>query len=59
MKLTKLFFQNKDTLTLAKDLLWKVITHKTSNWVISWIINEVEAYIQHDEASHTFWWKVV
>lgn len=58
MRLTKIFFQNKDTLTLAWDLLWKVITHKTSNWVISWIINEVEAYIQHDEASHTFWWKV-
>ncbi len=58
MKLTKTFFQNKDTLTLTQDLLWKVITYESPNGIISWIINETEAYMETDEASHTFGWKI-
>jgi len=57
MKLDKSFFENKDTITLAKDLLWKVIVKVTSEWIISWIINETEVYIETDEASHSFLWK--
>ena len=48
------FFQDKDTVYLAKDLLWKIIVRNTRNWILSWIINETEAYIEDDEASHTF-----
>ncbi|MBW7954309.1 DNA-3-methyladenine glycosylase [Candidatus Gracilibacteria bacterium] len=58
MKLTKTFFQNKPTLTLAQDLLGKVITYKSPAGVISGIINETEIYIQTDEASHTFGGKI-
>lgn len=57
MKLDKSFFENKDTITLAKDLLWKVITKVTPEGIISGIINETEAYIETDEASHSFLWK--
>jgi len=57
MRLDSNFFHNKNSVDLAKDLLWKVITKITSNWVISWIINEVEAYREDDEASHTFGWR--
>lgn len=56
MKLKKSFFESKDTISLAEELLWKVIVVKTNSWVIKWIINETEAYIQEDEASHTFGW---
>lgn len=57
MKLDSKFFLEKDSLTLARDLLWKVITKVTPNWIISGIINEVEAYREDDEASHTFGWR--
>ena len=56
-KLDNKFFQDKDTLCLAKNLLWKLIVRNTRDWELSWIINEVEAYTQDDEASHTFGWK--
>ncbi|MDD3303063.1 MAG: DNA-3-methyladenine glycosylase [Candidatus Gracilibacteria bacterium] len=54
MRLDSNFFHNKNSVDLAKDLLGKVITKITSNGVISGIINEVEAYREDDEASHTF-----
>ena len=55
MKLTKEFFENKNSVELAKDLLWKLIIKETKIWIISWIINETEAYREDDEASHSFW----
>ena len=58
MRLDSKFFLEKDSLTLAQDLLWKAITKITPDWIISWIINEVEAYREDDEASHTFWWRM-
>lgn len=57
MRLKSTFFQWKDSISLAQDLLWKVLTKITPDWIISGIINEVEAYRQDDEASHTFAWK--
>ncbi|MDD3646594.1 MAG: DNA-3-methyladenine glycosylase [Candidatus Gracilibacteria bacterium] len=54
MKLQKTFFENKDTLTLAKDLLGKVLVRKTKEGMIKGIINETEAYIEEDEASHSY-----
>ena len=57
MKLSKNFFTNKATITLAYDLLWKVITKITPEWIISGVINEVEVYTQEDEASHSYLWK--
>lgn len=54
MRLDNTFFENKDTLTLAQDLLWKVITKITPEGVISGIISEVEAYNQDDPASHCY-----
>jgi DNA-3-methyladenine glycosylase len=57
MLLNKDFFHNKDTIKLAKDLLWKVIVVNTKDWIIKAVINETEAYIEDDEASHSFGWK--
>lgn len=56
-RLSKTFFENKDTISLAKDLLWKVLVKKTKEGTIKWVINEVEAYIEDDEASHSYLWK--
>ena len=58
MKITKSFFNNKDTLTLTQELIWKVIVRKTRHWIIKWIINETECYTEEDEASHSFEWKI-
>ncbi len=55
MRLDSKFFHNKDSVTLAQDLLWKVLTKITPEGIISGIINEVEAYREDDESSHTFW----
>lgn len=57
MKLTKSFFENKNSVDLARDLLWKLLVVKTNDTIISWIINETEAYREDDEASHSFWGK--
>jgi DNA-3-methyladenine glycosylase len=57
IRLSETFFENKDTINLAKNLLWKVLVRKTQNGFIKWIINEVEAYIENDEASHSYLWK--
>lgn len=58
MRINSKFFHNKDSVILAQDLLWKVLTKITPKWIISWIINEVEVYRQDDEASHTFGWRI-
>lgn len=57
MRLTKDFFENKNTLSLSKDLLWKVLVKYTDYGSIKWVINETEAYIEDDEASHSYNWK--
>lgn len=54
MRLDTSFFENKDTETLAKDLLGKVLVRKTKEGIIKGIINETEAYREDDEASHSF-----
>ncbi len=56
-RLNQIFFENKDTVSLAKDLLGKVLVRKTKEGIIKWVINEVEAYIEDDEASHSYLWK--
>lgn len=57
MRIDSRFFYGKDSISLAQNLLWKVLTKITPYWIISGIINEVEVYREDDEASHTFWWK--
>lgn len=52
-KITSSFFKDKTSFKLAKQLLGKELVHKSSTGVISGIINEVEVYIEEDEASHS------
>ena len=54
MRLDKSFFKSKDTITLTKELLGKVLVYETEKGTIKGIINETEAYTQEDVASHTF-----
>lgn len=57
MRLDESFFKDKDTISLAKDLLGKKLVRETASWIISGIINEVEAYREDDEASHSYAWR--
>jgi len=57
MKLNRDFF-NRDAVTLAKELLGKVLTHETEDGVIKGIISETEAYLEEDEASHSYRGKI-
>ena len=51
-------FYEQDAITLAQNLLWTLLVHHTSQWIISWIIVETEAYGGYDDpASHGFRWK--
>ena len=53
-KLTRNFYR-KDGLTLAKELIGKVLIHKTEHGVIKGIITETEAYMGViDKASHAY-----
>jgi DNA-3-methyladenine glycosylase len=52
------FFQNKTPFKIAKDLLGVEIIHKTKEGIISGYINEVEIYLENDEASHSFKGKI-
>nr|MDD3720650.1 DNA-3-methyladenine glycosylase [Candidatus Gracilibacteria bacterium] len=54
MKLTSSFFNEKDSVLLAQDLLGKAFTKITPEGIISGIINETEAYREDDEASHSY-----
>lgn len=45
-------FYTRDTLQVARDLLGKVLLHKTKLGEIAVIINETEAYSQDEPASH-------
>jgi DNA-3-methyladenine glycosylase len=54
LKLLEDDFYKRDTLTVAKELVGKVMQHTTSNGVISVIINETEAYTQDEASCHAF-----
>ena len=58
MKLKKSFFEDCDTVSIAKNLLWKKLIHRVWDIVYSWIINETEAYTADDPASHSHLGKV-
>lgn len=47
-------FFNKNTLDVAKSILGHNLFFKKNNRLIGGIINEVEAYIQEDQASHSY-----
>ena len=47
-------FYEKDTLTVAKQLLGKVLIRKTASMVFRGIITETEAYTEDDPASHSY-----
>ena len=47
-------FYKRDTLTVAKELVGKVMQHTTPKGVISVIINETEAYTQDEASCHAF-----
>ncbi|MDQ6756939.1 MAG: DNA-3-methyladenine glycosylase [Bacteroidota bacterium] len=58
MKIKKLplnFYERKDVVTIAKDLLGKIVVTKLDGVVTSGRIVETEAYVAHiDKASHSF-----
>lgn len=54
MKLKREFYA-RDTLTVAKDLLGKVLVHKDGNKILKGKIVEVEAYLGlNDKAAHSY-----
>ena len=52
-RLNREFF-NRDSITVAKELLGKVLVFHSINGVLKGVINETEAYTQDDPACHTF-----
>ena len=52
-ELTKDFYA-RDTVTVAKELLGKVIEHESPEGVISVIISEAEAYSEEEASCHAF-----
>jgi len=53
MRLPQSFF-NQDTLTVAQELLGKVLVFKTAAGLVSGIITETEAYTQEEASCHAF-----
>ncbi len=48
-------FYSRDTITVAKDLLGKVLVHKTEGYILKGKIVETEAYLGiEDKASHSY-----
>ena len=52
-ELTKEFYA-RDTLTVTRELIGKVIEHTSSEGVISMIISEAEAYSEEEASCHAF-----
>lgn len=53
-RLSRSFFE-RDGLTVARELLGKILVHETSEGVIRGVITEVESYMGiHDKGSHTY-----
>ena len=48
------FFDDKNTLDLAKDLLGKVLVFESKEGIVKGVINETEAYREDDESCHAF-----
>jgi len=54
MKLPRSFFE-RDGLTVARELLGKILVHETSVGKVCGVITEVESYMGiHDKGSHTY-----
>lgn len=54
LKILPLAFYNRTAPIVARELLGKIIIHKTASGIISGVIVETEAYGQNDPASHAF-----
>jgi DNA-3-methyladenine glycosylase len=54
IKLLKKSFFDRDTLTVARELLGKKLVRNHGGCILSGIVSETEAYIAGDSASHAF-----
>ena len=54
MQLNYDFYKNKTTQQLAKELLGKVLVVNLSQEILKGVIVETEAYVQEDQASHSY-----
>lgn len=52
-KLSQEYYQ-KDALTLAQDLMGKILCHKTAQGILMGRIVETEAYLENDKACHGY-----
>ena len=54
MKKISASFFDLDTVSVARNMIGKILVHETSEGVIAGVIKETEAYTQDDPASHTY-----